>query len=83
MGFFRDPESCSPIPGIRDRDFLFLARSKNPGDRDRDLKIPIKSRKSQNPGDRDRDFKTSKKPRKKSRLQNPDNPEIPEICFIV
>ena len=36
-------------------------------------KIPKeKSRKSQNPGDRDRDFKTSKK----SRVRNPENPEI-------
>ena len=43
MGFFRDPESCSPIPGIRDRDFLFLARSKNPENPeigDRDFEIP-------------------------------------------
>ena len=30
MGFFRDPESRIPIPEIRDRDFLFWARSKNP-----------------------------------------------------
>ena len=30
MGFFRDPEFPIPIPGIRKRDFLFWARSKNP-----------------------------------------------------
>ena len=30
MGFFRDSRSQIPIPGIRDRDFLFWARSKNP-----------------------------------------------------
>ena len=30
MGSFRDLESQIPIPRIRNRDFLFLARSKNP-----------------------------------------------------
>ena len=30
MGFFRDPESQIPIPGIPNRDFLFWAISKNP-----------------------------------------------------
>ena len=29
-GIFRDPQSQIPIPGIRDRDVLFWARSKNP-----------------------------------------------------
>ena len=39
MGFFRDPES--PIPGFSEKSL----KSRNPGDRDRDLKIPKKSRK--------------------------------------
>ena len=30
MRFFRDPESQISIPEILDRDFLILARSKNP-----------------------------------------------------
>ena len=36
MGFFRYPEYRISIPGIQDRDFLFWARSKNPG-------IPLKN----------------------------------------
>ena len=53
----------SPIPEIRDRNYLFLARYKFPKSRDRDLdtklsknpeKLPsAKPLKSQNPGERD------------------------------
>ena len=57
---FRDPVSQIPIPGIRDRDFLFWARS---------------SRKSRNPGNRDLDLKISKKSRVQNPV-NPEIPGI-------
>ena len=80
MVIFRDPESR-----IRDRNFLFWARSKNPEIPEspgigieilKSGKIPSeKSRKFRNHGDRDRALKTSKK----SRVRNSENAEIPGI----
>ena len=76
MGFFRDPASRNPIPGIRDRDLLFWARSKNseiPGigilkPLKNPEKIPsAKSRKSR---------KDPEKIPKKCRVKNPKNPKI-------
>ena len=46
-------------------------KSRNPGDWDRDLKIPKKSRKALNPGDPDRDLEITKK----LQVKNPENPE--------
>ena len=72
MGFFRDPQSRIPIPGIRDRGFLFWARSKNLENPKKKperkiLRIPKKSQK-----------KNRRNP-KKSRKKNPKNRKMPEI----